>query len=365
MQSRSIGPTILRASRRGARRRAGAPALGADGAPSRFRRARGRAPAPLSPQAAAFRDALAPELAALPAAERGGDRRLLRGARLCAVLDRAGQRAGGRAGRGARRERGAGAAAGALRRRGPGRAARRGAIRPRRGRARGGGDARLSALRRRPLGGRADPVRGRSRTSPASRRGRRRRRCSRALETAPVAGGAGRASSRRIPDYRRLIAEKARLEALARTGDLGAGGRRRADAAPGRQRPAGRRAARAAGAARLPRADGEAAGAELRRGLDAGGRARSSATTASSTTAWSARDARGGQRAGRDAAGAGGGQPRAAALDERATSGARYLVVNIPDFTRDALSRTASRSGARRSWSARRRSPRRRSSPAW
>ena len=76
-----------------------------------------------------------------------------------------------------------------------------------------------------------------------------------ALETAPVAA-ALQGFEPQDPDYRRLMAEKTRLELMGRTGAWGPAVADGADAASGRRRPAGGRGAGAAGAARLSRADG-------------------------------------------------------------------------------------------------------------
>ena len=87
---------------------------------------------------------------------------------------------------------------------------------------------------------------------------------------------------------RRLIAEKARLEVLARTGAWGPAVAEGPTLHPGDERPAGGGAAGAAGAARLRRADGR--GGRRPASTTAWPQAvaqRSSATTASTTTAWS------------------------------------------------------------------------------
>ena len=144
------------------------------------------------------------------------------------------------------------------------------------------------------------------------------------------AGGASSRPTRLSPAGRR----EAPAGGAGADRELGAGGAGRPDAAPGRQRAAGRRAARPAGPPRLPR---PRAARPSTRGSTPASRRRCKAFQARLRPDRRRRrrrdDARGGQRAGRDAAGAGGGQPRAACAGCRATSATRYLYVNIPDFT--------------------------------
>ena len=153
-----------------------------------------------------------------------------------------------------------------------------------------------------------------------------------ALDTAPlpqVLAGLEPAD----PDYRRMVA---RRPASRPRPAAGPGGPRSPTAPtlhPGETDP--RVAELRARLARLGYLvpSGEAAGRDFdprcRTAVEA-----SSATTASTPTASSGADARRGQRAGRDA-----GWPQVAVNLERmrwmnrATSGARYLFVNIPDFT--------------------------------
>ena len=164
------------------------------------------------------------------------------------------------------------------------------------------------------------------------------------------------------PDYRRLVAEKRRLEAAGADRELGAGGAGRPDAASRGQRPARRRAARPAGPPRLPRArrrDGRRR-ASTRRSRRRSRRSRP--TTASSTTGSSARRrsrrstrrSRRGWRRSRSTSSA----PLDAARSRRALPLRQH-----PRLHRDARRGRQRRSGSRRSSSARRRSPRPPSSP--
>ena len=268
------------------------------------------------------------------------------------VLDRAGQRAGGRARRGARRER----------RRRRCRAARYGAedfAAPPAAQDPAALAAREVAATRAYLRFATDLSKGvltpsavveditrkparagaRPRCSPRSRR----RRWPEALQ----------GFEPQDPDYRRLMAEKARLEAHGRSRRLGPGGRRGADAASGRRAArgwpsCGRGWRGSATSRRRPRwpapgfDDGlTQAVAQFQRdyGLNDDG-------------VVGRDDARGDERADRDAAGAGGGQPRADALDER-RPGAALPRRQHPRLHRDALRGRRAGLDTRRWWWAR------------
>ena len=292
MQSRSIGPAILRASRRGHRRRAGRGA-GRARRPPAGRGARGRAAGAGARRRGRRRCKAALRRRAGGAAGRParGDRRLLRGARLCPVLDRAGQRTAPpswprRSTRAAAQALPRGALRAPTRWRCSSHAPATTAPRPR---ARGGGDAAPTCASR-PTSRRACsmPSGGQSRTSAASRRAPPPAALLAALDDAPVAealAGLRAAGSRTM---RRLIAEKARLEALARTGAWGPAVADGPTLHPGDERPAGGGAAGAAGAARLRRARRpRLAGDGFDDGAGAGGADVPARLRPRTTTAWS------------------------------------------------------------------------------
>ena len=159
---------------------------------------------------------LARELAALPAPERGGDRQLLRGPRLRAVLDRGGAAIGPRSWSRRSKRAGAGAAAAATI------AARWRCC------STSASAALRSARRRRPA-----PICGSRRSRrPGVLKPRRSIPTSAAPDPAVAGGAAGtarhRAGRRRAggleppdPDYRRLGGREARLERLAQSGRWG------------------------------------------------------------------------------------------------------------------------------------------------
>ena len=239
----------------------------------------------LSPAAAAFRSNLRAELATVSPGERTAIEAFFASRDSCAVLDRARHRSRGGPDRGARGKRRA---------------------RPRSAAVRAGAVARPSTHPRtvptspprsrrwsptcatRPTFLPASWIRRRStRTSAASRSGRRRACCSSWLGTDPLSDvlrslGPSRP---RLPAPGRREAAAGRLGA---DGELGAGSIERTDAASGRDRPADRRAAGAAGAARLRRAGRRGRGADVRRCAE-GRWSGSRWTTGSPTTAWSGR----------------------------------------------------------------------------
>ena len=227
MQSRSNGPAILRASCRGHRRRAGRGA-GRRG-PAGGRGARGRAAGAGArrPRRRRCAAALQAEMAALPADQASAIDGFYAGARLCPVLDRAGQRAARRAGRGARGEPTAQALP-----RAPLRPERwrcifaRPATRPPRRRARWRRRGPICALATDLSAGIVlTPSADRARDQPSSRRRRRRRRC---WPRSPTRRSPRRcrASSRRIPTTAADGGEGAARGAVAER-RLGPGGRRR------------------------------------------------------------------------------------------------------------------------------------------
>ena len=228
---------------------------------------------------------MAPELAALPAAEGAAIGQFFALRDYAPFWTEPGSDAGGGAGRGARRERGAGAAAGALRDRGSGGAARR----DRSGR-RGGREVAASRAYLRFAGdlsaGVLDPgavveeiTRKPARPAPAALLA--------ALEAQPVAA-ALQGFEPQDPDYARLMAEKARLEIIGRTDSWGPAVAAGPTLHPGDSDP--RVAELRARLARLgyvvpaEAVAGTASTTAWRRRWR-----RSSATTASTTTAWSAR----------------------------------------------------------------------------
>ena len=265
------------------------------------------------------------ELAELPADRARGDRRLLRGARLCA---RSGPS------RAAHAADELVAALEASRRAGRCRAAR---YEPEAlallfdapgdadaaARARGGGDAAPTCASR-PTS-RSGVARCRPAVNPEISRKpvarRRRRRCWPPLGAAPVPE-----ALRRLRAGRSRLCPADRREGAARGAGAGRrpGGRRSPDGAtlhPGETQPAGGGAARRGwrGSATSCRPARPRATASTT-GWQQAVRALPARLRAERRRRGRARDARGGERAGRDAAGAGGGQPRAAALDERAIS---------------------------------------------
>ena len=154
-----------------------------------------------------------------------------------------------------------------------------------------------------------------SRTSAAAVRARRRRRCWLPSGRAGR-GGACRASSRGDPDYARLVAEKARLEAIGRTDSWGPAVGGGETLHPGETDP--RVAELRIRLARLgylvPTTDTAGADFDRRPAADAVKRFQLDYGLNDDGVV-GAMTLVGDQRADRDAAGAGGGQPRADALD--------------------------------------------------